>query len=592
MKISHNKLIITLLCISSILLLMQALIFSVFSQDILSLQLPAVNGSKERTIILLSTLSECFVFFLLAASFVLLIYFERDKIKIVIFTHSNTLLFSIFVIYFIFRLTFLFFGYDIADGYEKTAIYFFETHNIKAFNARNIPYPLFILISTLIYPSFSIVSLFHSLLGMLTAYFIYLSFIKINKMTVPTFFNEKKWIICLIGYSIIILYLFSTQRIWLEQKLRPEIGTQFLLSAIIYLLLRLIEKPSCISYLLITGINLFALHYQPKTLVFAIFCIIATTVFFCVKIYSDENTLKSKILRTAVIIGFFAAYFALINICTKIIDENKIDTKKFAYSTVFVSIMNLIDIEVQHDIKKENAKYPKELLIIWHNFYKNVAHKYSNMNISKFDCILYSTQYTELLNITQNVYGGTDIHYLNNFLVYYCVKSALSHPFAYAYKVLKVFFKSFALLFDSFKNPLFFQDINNKGLANNIITMQERGGGILQNNFCNTITNILNKKHFYCTFNFFPMNFVYLATIICFPVWIAVSIIIFCKRRKNKALFIYTLMSILTYFLLHAVTALTTFEYNRYNFELFPVILISCVLCIQTCFLNIKKQRL
>ena len=588
----HNKLIITSLCVSLLLLILQTLAYSFFSQEILSSQIPLIKGNA-RTLILLSTLSECFVFLLLSITLVLLIYFETDKIKILIHNHPNKLLFSIFAIYFLFRLTFLFFGYDIADGYEKTAIHFFETNRIKVFHARNIGYPLFILFSTLIYPSFSVVSLFHSFLGMFTAYFLYLSFLNINKMTVASFFNEKKWIVHLTGYLIVIIYLFSTQRIWLEQKLRPEIGSQFLLSIIIYLILNLIQKQSFISYILLMGINLFALNYQPKFLIFSIFCIIIITVFFCRKVYFTSNTAISKVLKTAGIIGVFIIYFSFTFFCTRVIDENKVDTKKFAYSTVFVSIMNLVDLELQRDIKKENPKYPKDLLITWHNFYKTIEHKYHDMNISKLDSILYNTpQYPQLLAATQNIYGNDDINYLNNFLKFYCIKSALSHPFAYIYKVIKVYFKSFILLFDSFKNPLFFQDINNKGLENNIIVMKEQGCGILQNNFCNTITKILDKKHFYCTFNFFPMIFIYLVTIISFPLWIIISIITFCKYKKNKVLFIYAITSVLLYILLHAVTALTTFEYGRYNFELFPIILISCFLCIQTFFLNLTNCKI
>ena len=232
----HNKLIITFLCISLLLLILQALAYSFFSQEILSSQIPFIKGNT-RILILLSTLSECFIFLLLSMSLALLIFFETDKVKTLIHNHSNKLLFSIFAIYFLFRLTFLFFGYDIADGYEKTAIHFFETNSIKVFHARNIGYPLFILFSTLIYPSFSVVSVFHSFLGILTAYFLYLSFLNINKIAVPVFFNEKKWIVHLTGYLIVIIYLFSTQRIWLEQKLRPEIGSQFLLSLIIFLYL-------------------------------------------------------------------------------------------------------------------------------------------------------------------------------------------------------------------------------------------------------------------------------------------------------------------------------------------------------------------
>lgn len=587
----HNKLIITFLCISLLLLILQALAYSFFSQEILSSQIPFIKGNT-RILILLSTLSECFIFLLLSITLALLIYFETNKVRMLIHNHSNKLLFSIFAIYFLFRLTFLFFGYDIADGYEKTAIHFFETNQIKVFHARNIGYPLFILFSTLIYPSFSVVSVFHSFLGMLTAYFLYLSFLNINKIAVPTFFNEKKWIVHLTGYLIVIIYLFSTQRIWLEQKLRPEIGSQFLLSIIIYLILNLIQTKSFISYALLTGINLFTLNYQPKFLIFSIFCIIMVTIFFCIEIYFNSNTIMLKILKTTGIIGIFIIYFSFTSFCTKVIDENKADTKKFAYSTVFVSIMNLIDIELQHDIKKENTKYPKELLIQWHNFYKTVAYKYSDMNISKLDSILYNTpQYPQLLNTTQNVYGNGDINYLNNFLKFYCIKSALSHPFAYMYKVLKVYFKSFILLFDSFKNPLFFQDISNKGLESNITSMQEQGNGVLQDNFCNTITKILGEKRFYCTFNFFPMIFIYLVTIISFPLWIAISIVSFCRCKKNKALFIYTIASVLFYILLHAVTALTTFEYGRYNFELFPIILISCFLCIQIFFLNLTNCK-
>ena len=588
----HNKLIMTFFCISLILLVLQAVTYSFFSKEFLSLQFPAIGGSKTNTIILLSTLSECFIFLLLSMSLALFIFFETDKVKTLIYNHPNKLLFSIFAIYFVFRLTFLFFGYDIADGYEKTAIHFFETKSIKVFHARNIGYPLFILFSTLIYPSFSVVSLFHSFLGMLTAYFLYLSFLNINKMTVASFFNEKKWIVHLTGYLIVIIYLFSTQRIWLEQKLRPEIGSQFLLSLIIYLILRLIQTRSFISYLLLTVTNLFALNYQPKFLIFSIFCIITATIFFCIEIYRALNTAMSKVLKITGIIGIFIVYVAFTNFCTKVIDENKADTKKFAYSTVFVSIMNLVDIELQRDIKKENSKFPKELLKQWHDFYETVAYKYTDMNIKKLDSILYNTpKYGELLNVTQNVYGNGDINYLNDFLKFYCIKSALSHPFAYIYKVIKVYFKSFILLFDSFKNPLFFQDINNKGLENNITSMQEQGNGILQNNFCNTITKILSEKRFYCTFNFFPMIFIYLITVIIFPIWIVLSIITFCRCKKNKALFIYTIMSFLIYLLVHAVTALTTFEYGRYNFELFPIILISCFLCIQTFFLNLTNCK-
>ncbi|MBR2316468.1 MAG: hypothetical protein IKA37_00700, partial [Spirochaetales bacterium] len=353
-----------------------------------------------------------------------------------------------------------------------------------------------------------------------------------------------------------------------------------------------IQTKSFISYALLTGINLFTLNYQPKFLIFSIFCIIMVTIFFCIEIYFNSNTIMLKILKTTGIIGIFIIYFSFTSFCTKVIDENKADTKKFAYSTVFVSIMNLVDIELQCDIKKENSKFPKELLKQWHDFYETVAYKYSDMNISKLDSILYNTpQYPQLLNTTQNVYGNGDINYLNNFLKFYCIKSALSHPFAYMYKVLKVYFKSFILLFDSFKNPLFFQDISNKGLESNITSMQEQGNGVLQDNFCNTITKILGEKRFYCTFNFFPMIFIYLVTIISFPLWIAISIVSFCRCKKNKVLFIYTIASVLFYILLHAVTALTTFEYGRYNFELFPIILISCFLCIQTFFLNLTNYK-
>ena len=145
----HNKLIMTFFCISLILLVLQAVTYSFFSKELLSLQFPAIGGSKTNTIILLSTLSECFIFLLLSMSLALFIFFETDKVKTLIYNHPNKLLFSIFAIYFVFRLTFLFFGYDIADGYEKTAIHFFETKSIKVFHARNIGYPLFILFSTL-----------------------------------------------------------------------------------------------------------------------------------------------------------------------------------------------------------------------------------------------------------------------------------------------------------------------------------------------------------------------------------------------------------------------------------------------------------
>ena len=319
--------------------------------------------------------------------------------------------------------------------------------------------------------------------------------------------------------------------------------------------------------------------------------IVATTIFFCIKTYLTSKVLKLKILNIIGVIAIFIFYAVWMNFSTKIIDENKADTKKFAYSTVFVSILNLVDIELQSDIKKEETKYPKELLVEWHNFYETVADKYSDMNIKKLDSVLYNTpKYNELLNVTQNVYGNNDVNYLNNFLVYYCVKSALLHPIAYMCKILKVYLKSFVLFFDTFKNPLFFQDINNKGLANNVVSMKEQGDGILQNDFCNTINKILETRDFYCVFNFFPMIFIYVITIILFPFWIVISIVAFIKNKRNKTFFVYTIISILMYLLLNAVTALTTYEYSRYNFELFPIILISCFLCIQTSFHNINKK--
>lgn len=526
----------------------------------------------RKTLILLSTSMEFAVSFLFAINVVLFFRYEPSRLKSFLETKEIPILAGIFSIYAIVRCTYGFAGGSIADGFHNTALFFNQTNEIKVFAPRGLLYPMQILFSSLVLKSFAGTFIFQSIVGIISAFLLYRLFIGWNEIFFPELYKEKRSIFLLSGFLLLILYLFSTHRIGMENCLRPEGSTQCLQIFALYMVYIIYKKPIILYFIPVLFFLFFLFNYQNKFLFFAPLLMLTVTIIMW---RNNRKSLLFCVLFLCIIMNLLFT-----SVVSKLIIDDKVKTSQFAYKTLFVSIYNIIDLELTADLQKEKSKYPENVLTMFHNFYSTVSWKYKNMNIDGFDSVMHHNDtFKTVISYMNNTYGES---YLNDFFRYYCIKSVFFHPVLYSCKVMRCYFACFSNYFSIFRNAMW----NNIGSnVQDDIEMMEKSefsNTRLAKNFIHLLQRRAEKT-FVGMFNFFFLNLFYFFSVMILPVWFILTCIfqIFSKRKELNFLFYKNLLLFLYLTSIYAVTALTTYSLGRYSFESFPLVLLCTFFCIE-----------
>ena len=571
-NILNNRMNIILFLSAILLMFIQIILYKIGANFLLD-----GLGISKKVFILFSTLIETLSFTLLLITVVICCFLNKNNAKKL----EIYLPLVILAVYLLVRFTYGFAASGIHDSFEQMALMYKSAGLLEIAEPRGFVYPFQVLLTSVLFGSFEGTTFFQMLCGLAEAFLLFSIFMNIHKLFIPKLYSNKYNVLVFLAALLMIFYLFSTHRISGENLLRPESCSRFLQIVSIWCLLWVYKKPTIVRYVVSLLFFILFFNFQNKMMFFVPLCVIVLTVYLLIK--------SDRLHKIMILVGFIfcLVFSSVVSLgISKVFIEDKDSTNHFAWKTFFVSIYHIINIEMEDDFKDPNyTKYPKEILQMFNEHYLTVSDRYKNMDIDKFDSVMHhNPEFKEILNTITATYGDGNLSYINTFMRSYCIKTVLSHPLKYAQKVLCVYGNCFTNYSAIFRNAMWHNLAGNYESQISLMKNGTYGNCELGKKFVSTLEK-KQTKVFNGIFNFFILNVFYYLTVVILPIWMLFSIITyffaFNKCRERNILFYLAVAFFVLLSVVYLVSALTTYSLGRYSFEVFPLILLSTVFCLE-----------
>lgn len=474
--------------------------------------------------------------------------------------------------------------FAVKDGYANTALNFFYEKRLILHNGRNFLYPVFILIISFIFRSFSFVAIVQHIIGLLGGVVLLFSW---NKMV--DFYKCKYSLLYkYIGLAIYSLYQFNVALIIHEQKLMTESISISLSSFIICsLILFFRNQKSFFSNACLVFTNFMMLTIQPKWLLI-FYMLIGVQFLFLV--YNKVKLKSAVFIFILPIIISLTIFYIPGKVISSLANSYKSSTI-FGLGHAFGTHLFIIDDIIQKDIDSGKTKYDENLLKSIHvkytkslkDFETDIEHKDKYKNIGyNFNDIFYGSDGIRDL-IHESLITDDKI---KEFYKYYFSIGVLNYPQKYAFKVIKEQLRFYM----PFSGYIFAQ---NK--VYDFSSAMKSAGKKLAERYPDTESEVINEykkgllenskeNHFFKAIEF-PFNILYVfLQVIYLPVFIVFMIIFIyeiIKWFKDRNFYCFLpgffsfILAISVFFMLLITSMVYILNLTRYIDEVFVLSLIS-----------------